>query len=584
MLYFILSWGLLTCVSFSIGLGILNLFQTKGFKRSGDRFFAAVWLGIVVLANVFLAVSIITPLSPLIAIFTAGSLVALALGFSRVRTETISILLQISERWLFIGITLAIVAAALTSKKVTWFDTGLYHFGAIQWLANYGAVPGVALLNNGFAFTSSWFALAAPFNPDFLGSRVSAVLNGYLLFLSLLHAIMGVHYILRKTAERYDWFIVIYMLLTLPLFIFTTFLSAILISPSPDMPVIMVTGIVAWAILVISDQQNHDQENQHQQRKVNPQSQVLKPTFNSQIVPLILGAGAVTFKLNGLPILGITGLFYGVYHWRNPIKLGLGAGIALLLLSPMAVFGVITSGCPLYPSSWMCMAVPWVLSSQQAAQALARINDWKSWFGSPPTQANHWLWAFGKWLQMAHFNKVMLLLAIISIVIAIWILKNAHTRQNAGESWVVLLSFLGMGFIFSQAPLIRFGLGYFVLLPTLIGSIFCTRQSLSSRLTKGLSQLAMQLPKGFVLLALFIASILFTRVNGIKLHQQLIVPPELPHAKVALKQINNIHYFSPENSDKCWGADLPCVPGELEEDVWLHNPTQGIAGGFRRQL
>lgn len=581
MFYFILCWGLLTCVSLSIGLGILNLFQATSFKRAGDRFFAAVWLGVVVLANVFLAFSLFTPLSPLIGALAAGGITALALGFSPVRTEALKLLLKVSNRGAFISIILAIVASALTSKQVTWFDTGLYHFGSIRWMADYGAVPGLALLNNGFAFVSSWFALAAPLNPDFLGSRVSAVLNGYLLFLSLAHASVGVDKILRKTAERWDWFIVIFTFLTLPLFIFTTFLSAILISPSPDAPVIMITGMVAWAILVISDQNSPKPKNLPGHGKASTTHPVFKPSSNSQIVPLILGVGAVTFKLNGLPLLGITGLFYAAHNWRSPKRLGLGADILLMLLSPMVAFGVVTSGCPLYPSSWMCTAAPWALSSERAARALSRINGWQDWFDSPPSGANHWLWTFGEWLRLAHLNKVMLLLAVISVLIAIWILKNANVRQNPGEIWVVLLNLLGMGFIFSQAPLMRFGLGYFVVSLALMASILCTEHSLLSRSPKVLSQLPIQVSTGAILLVLFVTGVMFTRVDVMKLHQQWIVPPELPHAKVDLKQVNNIHYFSPPNNEKCWGADLPCVSGELAEDVWLRNPKQGIGGGFR---
>lgn len=72
-----------------------------------------------------------------------------------------------------------VVIANLTTQRVTWYDVGLYHFGSIRWLAEHGAVPGLALINSKFGFTSSWFALAAPFNPEIFGSRVSAVTKAH---------------------------------------------------------------------------------------------------------------------------------------------------------------------------------------------------------------------------------------------------------------------------------------------------------------------------------------------------------------------------------------------------------------------
>ena len=579
MLYFLLSWGLLLSTSFVTGIGILTLFSIDKFSRSGDRFFISAWLGLVVLANVFLAIALVIPLSPLIGLLVIGLLTGLTLGFSPVRTNVVNILLQVSDRWLLIGALIAIGAASFTSKQVSWFDTGLYHFGAIRWIADYGAVPGIALLNNGFAFVSSWFALAAPFNPGFLGDRSSAILNGYLFFLVLLQGSVAVRYILSKRAVKSDWFIVLYCTLTLPLFVFTPFLSAILISPSPDLPVILITGVVAWAILNLSRQP----QASHSQATALPNETSSNWFCSPAIVPLVLGLGAVTFKLNGLPILGIAALYYIFHSWHQPPQLALGAGVSLTLLSPIVLFGVVTSGCPLYPSSWMCAAVPWALSSQQAAHALARINGWQDWFGSPPSDVNIWLWTFSQWLQISHLNKVMLMLAIIAIPSTIWILKKTNIRQNAAELWIITLSLLGMGFIFSQAPLIRFGLGYFVLLPTLILATVFSHKNLSNKFALQLASLIHKRPRALIFFTLFIISLIFINFSGIQLSQQLVVPPQLPTVKVNPMQVNNIQYFLPENSNKCWGSPLPCTPQQLDDDIWLRYPEQGIRGGFRRQ-
>lgn len=573
MLYFILIWSLLLCVSFITGIGLLKFFQITGVNRAGHRFFVSSWLGLVFLANIFLAISLFTPLSPFIGLLVLSVIAVSILSFSVARTEVVNTLLKVSDRWLLITTCIGIIAATFTSQQVSWFDTGLYHFGSIRWLADYGAVPGIALLNNGFAFVSSWFALAAPFNPDFMGSRNTAVLNGYLLFLLLLQAGIAGHYILTKTATKLDWFIVIYSLITLPLFVFTPFLSAVLISPSPDFPVILITGVVAWTILGFS--KDWRQDDKHGQTMT---TKCLKS--NTAIVPLLLGVGAVTFKLNGLPVLGVVLLYYITHHRLKPVLLLLGTGLTLLLLAPMFIFGIVTSGCPLYPSSWMCVSVPWALSTQQATNALSRINGWQDWFGTPPSDTNVWLWTFSQWLQLSHLNKVMVFLAVAAIPIIIWIFKQAKKNQNAAEIWLIALSLLGMGFILSQAPLIRFGLGYFVLLPTLMISTLCTQ---ASRNTHDFLRRFFKLYKATSLFTLFFVALLYLGFSKVKLSQQLAVPPELPTVTVNLVQINDIEYFLPVNTNKCWGSAIPCVPEPLATDIWLRNPEQGVAAGFKRK-
>ncbi|MBE9066484.1 hypothetical protein IQ260_07445 [Leptolyngbya cf. ectocarpi LEGE 11479] len=568
-------------MSFITGIGILNLFRIDEFNRVGDRFFISSWLGLVIIANGFLSLSLFVPLSPLVGLAALISITSLCLNFPNVRKDVASILLRVPDRWLLTAGCIAMVTALFTSQQVTWFDTGLYHFGSIRWMADYGAVPGLALLNNGFAFISAWFALAAPLNPDFMGSRNTAILNGYLLFVLLLQTSISIHYVFIKTATKTDWFLVIYSFLTLPLFVVTPFLSAVLVSPSPDFPVILLTGIVAWTIVY--------------PLKLPSQASTIKDftgvrvdaslqESNAAIVTLILGLGTVTFKLNGLPVLGISSLYYIAHYWKKPISIFFGSGLTILLLSPMIIFGVITSGCPLYPSSFMCVSAPWTLSNQQAADALASINGWQSWFGSPSNDTNTWLWTFSQWLQLSHLNKAMLFLAAMAVPISVWGLRKAKQQGHGADVWIIALSLLGMGFIFSQAPLIRFGLGYFLLLPTLLLSTVCTQtvSQLSGKVHQS-SISRIVLSSKARLSALFVVTVFLSSVRGINVSQQLMIPPELPGVTVNQIRVNDVDYFLPENTNKCWGVDLPCAPEPLESDIWLRNPQKGVAAGFQRK-
>jgi hypothetical protein len=46
-------------------------------------------------------------------------------------------------------------------------------------------------------------------------------------------------------------------------------------------------------------------------------------------------------------------------------------------------------------------------------------------------------------------------------------------------------------------------------------------------------------------------------------------------------ETNGIRYVYPSDTDQCWDAPL-CTPAELDSDVHLRNPGEGIGGGFER--
>src|SRR5207248_581449 len=111
---------------------------------------------------------------------------------------------------------LALGAAAYTTQPIRYYDTGLYHFGAVSWLSRFGAVPGLGLLHFRFGMASAWFALAAPFNAGFLEARTVALLAGLALFLGGFHFLVCASRCLLNRDRISDWFIVSAALFYLP--------------------------------------------------------------------------------------------------------------------------------------------------------------------------------------------------------------------------------------------------------------------------------------------------------------------------------------------------------------------------------
>ncbi|NJM58391.1 MAG: hypothetical protein HC857_14500 [Synechococcales cyanobacterium RU_4_20] len=70
--------------------------------------------------------------------------------------------------------------------------------------------------------------------------------------------------------------------------------------------------------------------------------------------------GALSIKLTALPILPVALLAYSVvqgkFRWQRAC---LGLGLIAIVMTPAMVYGVITSGCPLYPAQALCLNLPW---------------------------------------------------------------------------------------------------------------------------------------------------------------------------------------------------------------------------------
>ncbi|MDP8966690.1 MAG: hypothetical protein M3O33_22425 [Cyanobacteriota bacterium] len=573
MLYFIFVWTFLTLISFLIGTGILNTFKADGFERKGDRFIVAVWLGVVVLSISLLAASLVFPLSPLVGVIIAASLVSLSLLLQKTRSEIVALWSIISPSLIWGFLTLEILVAALTAKQVTWLDTGLYHYGAIRWLSEYGAVPGVALILNQLGFTSSWFALAAPLNPQFFGDRVTAATNGFVFIIAVLHFLICLVHCFTNKKELSDWFVVIFSTIILPFSVASSLMSVILVSPSPDFPVIFLTEVVAWTILIVANQKS----------SYLPESNF--SILTTQALPLILSAGAVSIKLSALPILFISSLFYLFYSRFNLRQCLMGSAITLLLLLPMFISGIITSGCPLYPSSFLCVDLPWTPTPQAVKLLIEDTRGWGSWFGSPPPGSIPILWLFWQWFGASVLNKAIIFLIVISTLLTIYVVRALMTSRMRGQFWILALAVLGTTFMMLKAPVIRFGLGYLILIPALSIAVFC-----QTKLDKVLPPLAQKLTshnlfsnfrKLGIVVPLFLATLIFVSSGKNSAESRLLLPPPLQKVEVLQKQVNDVKYFSPKYSrELCWSAKLPCTPFEVKNDIRLREPSRGIRAGF----
>lgn len=504
MLVLILLWLLLTVVTFTIGLGLLQMLRADCLHRQGDRLILALWLGLFTLAWALFTVSLVLPLSPWVGLVVAGGLMAIALAQRNTAQESRALLktvVQMPWSWKITGLGLTLATAFFSAQGIIWFDTGLYHYQAIEWLRLHGTVPGLALLHGRFGTNSSWFALAAPLNVGIFREKITACLGGLTFLLGLCQSAIIFHRMLNKTEQFVDWFLGLSLFLVIP----TLFWSSLPFSTSPDQPIIFVIILVAWLILLIASKQNPPQDQ-------------------AKLIPLILTAIATTIKLSALPLVVLALVFYAfesqpntttdyspfnnhTKQSRNPalgeefrLKVRLqrllnklyqgkdilktinistlykpflqGAAFSLLLLLPFLTFNILTSGCMLFPASIFCFDLPWSMDLVNVENFFRVTQEWNQWIGAEPT--GKFLGWVGPWIQSERQFSFLILSSMISLTLFL-----IHRSQISipGRYYIITMATLGLIYVLKSAPTWRFGLGYACLLPAFVLAGYCHKNS-----------------------------------------------------------------------------------------------------------
>lgn len=597
MLYFAAIWLLLLPLTLVWGTSCLYLFDAVEFRRLGDRLIAAIWLGLVGFAVLLMALSLKLPLTPGLAGGLAGGLTVLSLISQNTRIALRRLWLFHVKRRVGFVICAILLMAVWMSQSVVWGDTGYYHGSAIQWFAQYGSVPGVALIFSNLGFTSSWFALAAPFNPGNLVIHASAVMNGFVGLMALIHLALVGKRITQRQANRSDWFMGLFLMMSLAVCLLLSPFKEIFISPSPDLPILYLVGTIAWAMLVTSDPK---QQNFGVMRS---------PWVDGRAVPLALAAGAVTIKLTAIPALLVTGFFFWIIHRLSLRRLMFAVGLVTLILLPNILSSIVTSGCPLYPSAVLCLDLPWSPTPQAAHQIAANTHDWVSWYGTPPEGANPWIWALGEMMKSKR-DRISLLLLGFTLASSLYIVKKIFKQRREKwlqrEIWVAVLGISGMAFLLATSVFFRFMLPYVFIILALVGSLF--GQSVLDKL-KVFEQLP-QKPMRQRSLYLLVTVLTIAVVTGSVTQQagaNLLLPTAMKRSEVIQKVTNDITYTAPKSGefhltmdnqddeatkalkqeqgkrlDRCWAAAIPCSY-DIPKNVYLRDAKQGVRAGFERR-
>jgi hypothetical protein len=599
MLFFIIAWSLFLIVCFPLGNSILALTGEDGIDRPGDRLIIALWLGIVVLGILMLTASFFLPLTPVTATVVAGLTLAGSLSTSLMRVQ-LAKLLSLLRLWhVCLYLVFVSVVAAFMTQPVVCIDAGLYHIQTVKWLSQYGSVPGVAFIHGRLGFTSSWFALAAPFHSGSFGARSTAIMSGLALCWVLSHGAILIYRFITFRVGYEDWFILIGYVICVP---YALGLNSA-ISSSPDLPVMYLTLIIGLVILIITGRKAENDE---------------KPSINSRAIPLILSAGALAVKLSAAPLLIISLLFYLMGKGAFRKRILSATLICGLMVTPVMVSGMITSGCPFYPAPFLCFESPWSVGAELAGKVNTINQNYERWTQYTPPDNTNWLIP---WAKRNPDFVIFIIVCLIGCFVAVF---SSGLKDTTGRFWILAIAALGIIFVFSTVPARRLALGYFALPPALVAPRFRkiafpliliiplifqadmhTRPINFALLLFSISVYVYLLfaknsflqsfaPSGFIVIAAFfpIKALLTPAISNVSANVAnrsfWLVPPAVEKSELEIwanKQVNDFKYIQSERpypDGRCWASDLPCTPWLLHENIKLRDPKRGLGAGVVR--
>lgn len=472
----LLAFGLLMASLWGLGRVMAHLMRFA--LPQGLDSFGHIWVGLAASVFVLALVHYWLPITPAVGslLYGGGLLAGLfawwqdrGVGAKAAaapgRTQPLYFLIQ--------SLILAAIALWLASRALmppVSSDAGLYYITTIRWANEYPIVPGLSNLHGRFGFNQSLFLWMASLNLGPWAGHGFALANPFLLWLVFVEGLLRVARGWGKatTTDSFTpystiaWTIQLLLLPPLVYIMVTRSLS----SAQPDLASeLLQLAIFGWyaRFLVEGRSPAH--------------------LVGQFWVIVSLAALAVTVKLSNVffvAVLGALLLFYLLprvaRQWGQVLRALVWAAV---LVAVWYGRGFILSGCPIYPTTVLCLDLPWAVPLEQAHVEAAWIYSWarQPWVHYEEVLGN-WAWLepwFIRTLNDEQVNVVVpAILAVIGLVVGVgtWLRQPRAAMREVWRWWAYLLSPLMVGLIawFLTAPSPRFAQGFFWLLPIVVWS------------------------------------------------------------------------------------------------------------------
>jgi hypothetical protein len=536
------GWLVLGGLALVIGDSALSILGANEKLRRGDWLILSLWLGLILCEWFALALSLLSAVSPARFFLPLGAIFAACLA--RRWRAIASQFRVLGSRDLIAGAAVMAAASFVAAGMRPTPDIGEYHYPAIRWLEEYGSVLGMANVLFRLGAASGVFALSAPFDALRPGQSIGLI-NGFGLCLIAGQVVVAGTRIATKRGRPSDWFLAAGSLGLLAIGLLTGSFT----TTAPEVSVAALTLVIGWRMLA------EDEDG-----------------GSGSPVPMLLACGALLGKLSALMLVPVSALYAVI---GRGLRAWLGAALLVaILVAPLLLASLATSGCLAINVAMSCLPVPWVVSIELVNDFSRYVLQWSRSAALLPADAGPWEWIpvwLSQWLNLVVLGPFA--------VSTIAYLAIAGRTLNRGERWVLALILPNLALLFVSAPDPRFNYGLFVapvaLLAARLGPMVLARHG--GGLAYGSD------PIGWA--ALLAVPLVFSAA-AIELHHgyplnldRLLRPRAVPAVTVTAHSGNGLSYVVPSGPPGCWGAPLPCADRELE-GVRLRAPERGLSGGF----
>lgn len=307
------------------------------------------------------------------------------------------------------------ITLAKSSTSPFLVDNETYYVQTIKWINEYGFVKGIANLHPFLAQNSSWHALQAATNFSFLTDRINDI-NGFLFIILCFLMLEGY----QKSKHPY-----------IIILIFFPFLMQFINSPSPDLPLFLISPLIFYLFI-------------NNFKKANPNN--FKIIFS-----LVLMLCFIKITTAVLPLLLIATL---IVQWKA-LKFHLTRLIPLgsIILILFIIKNNITSGYDLYPLKEInSIDQEWELP--EAILTHTKHGTYLSGFGDKEVEHLNHLERFWFWLKLPKldgiFNKLFILL------LTVYPLSFLRKKKKIAYAFIYSIAIIHLVLIWHSSPQYRF--------------------------------------------------------------------------------------------------------------------------------
>ncbi|MES9962060.1 MAG: hypothetical protein ABW116_00810 [Candidatus Sedimenticola sp. 20ELBAFRAG] len=380
-------------------------------------------------------------------------------GISRIRTPGV---------W-FIVIAVFLVVVWIASRSMlpsNNYDSGLYHFNSVRWINTYSIIPGLGNLHDRLAFNQSFFVYVAALNlPPFFGFGHS-IANSFLFLLCLTSILEFLRPALKQPRKLLDAHAFKYLpaLFALPALFLLALSSTGLTSPSPDLTSYLLQVMM---FVVFSRALSGFLEGERNQD-------------HSAVFLAVLATTAITIKLSNLAFSAcmlVAALFLTSRQSRRVLYFPVFL-LCFTIFIVWALRGVITSGVPVFPSTFGYFNVDWAMPKETIENTANVIVAWARMPGEHWKDVlGNWGW-FESWFSGVMHNFRLVMAVSLSVIFTLLALLALYFKKDSRlgfiEWMVVFPSIAGLVYWFFTAPDPRFSNAIFFMLLVSSISLFVT--------------------------------------------------------------------------------------------------------------